>query len=65
MKALKSLGRRHVETLKKNTQKKKWCFERSALTEGVLGFHHILLRAGAATTELSGLNSPPIFLPTA
>ena len=34
-------------------------------SEGMLGFHHILLLAGAATTELSGLNSPPIFLQTA
>lgn len=48
----------------KNTQKKR-CIEHGVLTEGMLGFHHILLLEGAATTELSGLNSPSIFLQTA
>lgn len=47
----------------KNTQKKDVLS--AALTEGTLGFHHILLLEGAATTELSGLSSAPILLQTA
>lgn len=63
---MKALRGREGDMLKhlKNTQKKR-CIERSALTEGVLGFHRISLLAGAATAALSGLNSPPIFLQTA
>lgn len=47
MKALRVWEGDMLKRLKTHRKKRFVC---SALTEGVLGFHHILLRAGAATT---------------
>lgn len=63
MKALRGWEGDMLKHLRNRQEKKKDVF--TALTEGMLGFHHISLLAGAAATELSGLRSPPIFLQTA